>query len=495
MARNKRPEGTRAPNGASSIYQGKDGKWHGRVTMGVRDDGKPDRRHVERKTEAEVIKAVRKLEKERDSGQARKPGRVETVEQWLTHWVENIAAPNVRATTMVGYRASVYKHLIPGVGAHRLDKLQPEHLEKLYGRMIAPKPAGKGLKPATAHLAHRTVRVALNEAVRRGRIGQNPATIAKAPRVEEEEIVPFTVEEAQRLFDVALTARNGARFIVALALGLRRGEALGLRWSDVDIHWEHGCAKASACRTRPAAKECSKRIGSGTLTVRRAIQQFPWKHGCPGNRPCGERYAARCPDRHGGGIVVGEVKSRAGRRTVGLPAPLIQALEAHRLRQTEERERAADLWQEQGWVFTDVVGNPLHPKEYHRAWKSLLRKADVRDARLHDARHTAATMLLVLKVPLPAVMEIMGWSDAAIAKRYMHVPRELVQAIATDVGELMWAQPTDDEPGDLAPELTADQHDAIQQLASTLPQQWAQQLIELLPNEDDEGSAGSLESA
>ena len=143
-------------------------------------------------------------------------------EQWLTHWVENIAAASVRPTTMVGYRASVYKHLIPGVGAHRLDKLQPEHLERLYERMVSK----KGLKPATAHLAHRTVRVALNEAVRRGRIAQNPAKIARPPRVEEDEIIPFTVVEAQRLFTAAATMRNGARFVVALALGLRRGEAL-----------------------------------------------------------------------------------------------------------------------------------------------------------------------------------------------------------------------------------------------------------------------------
>lgn len=75
MARRKRPEGTRAPNGASSVYYSEyDKKWHGRVTMGVRDDGKPDRRHVKRQTEAEVIKEVRRLERERDSGNVRKPG-------------------------------------------------------------------------------------------------------------------------------------------------------------------------------------------------------------------------------------------------------------------------------------------------------------------------------------------------------------------------------------------------------------------------------------
>jgi integrase len=125
---------------------------------------------------------------------------------------------------------------------------------------------------------------------------------------------------------------------------------------------------------------------------------------------------------------------------VGLPAPVIDALEAHRLRQAAEREVAANLWQEGNWIFTNHLGRPVHPTEDHRAWKSLLTAAKVRDARLHDARHTAATMLLMLKVPLPAVMDIMGWSDASIAKRYMHVPRELVKAIAAEVGALMWAK-------------------------------------------------------
>jgi integrase len=439
----KRAQGSRAPNGASTIYHGNDGKWHGRVTVGVRDDGTPDRRHVERKTETDVIHAVRQLERQRDNSAVRRTGRVWTVEQWLTHWVENIAAASVRPTTMVGYRASVYKHLIPGVGAHRIDKLQPEHLERLYGRMVSE----KGLKPATAHLAHRTVRVALNEAVRRNHITHNPAKVAKAPRVEEEEIVPFTVQEAQQLFTGAATIRNGARFIVALTLGLRRGEALGLRWSDIDVTWKHGCPKGGTCRGVRRATECPQRRGSGTLTVRRAIQQRVWKHGCSPDRPCGHKYGAQCPQRHSGGVVVAEVKSRAGRRMVGLPAPVIEALEAHRLQQAAERQAAANLWHEGDWVFTNRMGCPVHPTEDHRAWKSLLARAGVRDARLHDARHTAATMLLMLKVPLPAVMDIMGWSDASTAKRYMHMPRELVTAIAAEVGALMWAK-ADADDGD-----------------------------------------------
>jgi integrase len=230
MARKKRAEGTRAPNGASTIYLGKDGKWHGRVTMGVRDDGKPDRRHVERKTESDAIEAVRKLEQERDSGQIRKPGRAWTVEKWLTHWVETIAAPSVRDTTLAGYRTAVYRWLIPGLGAHRLPKLEPEHLEKLYARIIA-----EGNKPGTAHQVHRTAKTALFVAMRRGHLTKNPAALAKPPRVDEDEIIPFTVEEAQRILDVSTRRRNGVRFAVALSLGLRKGEALGLKWSRLDL--------------------------------------------------------------------------------------------------------------------------------------------------------------------------------------------------------------------------------------------------------------------
>ena len=105
----------RKPNGASSIYEGGDGYWHGRVTVGVKDNGKPDRRHVQAKTEAEVIRKVRALERERDNGTVRKAGQRWTVEKWLNHWVENIAGPVVRTNTLDGYRVAVRRHLIPGV--------------------------------------------------------------------------------------------------------------------------------------------------------------------------------------------------------------------------------------------------------------------------------------------------------------------------------------------------------------------------------------------
>lgn len=414
MPSKNRPDGTRRPNGASTVYQGKDGKWHGRVTVGTRDDGRPDRRHIERKTEAEVIKALRALEKERDAGKVRKAGRPWTVEQWLTHWVENIAAPTVRANTLEGYRASVYAHLNPGIGKHRLDRLQPEHLERLYSN-LANKIGkhGKKLKPGTIHHAHRTVRIALREAARRGHITSSPADIARPPRVPEEEVVPFSRDEASRILKACEDRTNGARFVVALTLGLRKGEALGLQWRDIDFT-------------------------ERTVKIQRSLQPMKWQHGCTESEPCGRVRAGYCPHRHGGGAVPQEVKSQAGKRTVGIPAPLVEALQQRREEQQRQREHAANLWHEDGWVFTNADGTPVHPRTDHDEWKALLKAAGVRNARLHDARHTAATVLLVLGVQPRAVMDVMGWSHIGMTTRYQHMTNELTVSIADQVGDVYW---------------------------------------------------------
>lgn len=407
---------TRRPNGASSIYQGKDGKWHGRVTVGVKDDGSPDRRHVERKTHAEVIQAVRDLENLREQGTVPKPGKPWTVMAWLTHWLENITPPPaVRATTYSAYRVAVQRHLIPGVGRHQLKKLEPEHLERLYLKMQRE----KGLSPATAHQAHRTVRVALSEAQRRGHIARNVAALAKAPKVAEQEVEPYSVAEIQRLLEAALKERNSARWAIALALGLRQGEALGLRWKDVDLD-------------------------TGTLRVRRNRVRPKYKHGCSGN--CGRKYPGYCPDRVQTTTDTDETKSRAGKRVIGLPGELVDLLKLHRDQQNQEKEAAGSWWKEGGWLFATEYGEPLNPRSDYDQWKALLETANVRDGRLHDARHTAATVLLLLGVSERLVMAIMGWSSSAMAARYQHVTDAMRRSVADQVGGLIWKRA--DQPKD-----------------------------------------------
>jgi integrase len=264
--------------------------------------------------------------------------------------------------------------------------------------------------PRTRSTAART---ALNEAVRLGHIARTPGQLAKPPRLAEVEVEPLSVDDVRQLLAAPLDRRNGARFALALALGLRKGEALGLQWRDVDLD-------------------------AGTLVVRRALQRRPWRHGCGGS--CGRKRGADCPDRHGGGLVEVEVKSRAGRRGVGLPDPLVDLLRTHRQAHDRERLRAGQLWEEGGWVFAQPTGRPIDPRADHDEWKDLLTAAGVRDARLHDARHTAATVLLLLGVPDRTVMGLMGWSQSAMTVRYQHLTAAIRRDVAARVATILWAE-------------------------------------------------------
>ena len=396
----------RNPNLRSSIYKGADGYWHGRVTVGVRDDGKPDRRHVMSRSKATVVDKVRKLEKGREAGSVKRAGQRWRVSDWLNHWMDHIARPpRITVNTHDGYRTNVERHLIPGVGAHWLDKLEPEHLERLYAKM-----QDAGLSAGTAHYVHRTIRAALNEAVRRGHLVRNPAVMAKAPSVSEEEVEPYEVRDVQRLLEAADPHRTSARWAVALALGLRQGEALGLKWDDIDLE-------------------------KGTLRIRRNLLRPKYEHGC--GRSCG-RPAGRCPKRINTRPATGDVKSKAGRRIVGLPEPLVALLRKHHAEQDAERLLAGRQWQDEGWVFATPTGGPANHYTDHREWKRLLRASGLREARLHDARHTAATVLLILGQPERTVMSLMGWSSTGMTKRYQHVTDTVRSAAAAQVGSLIW---------------------------------------------------------
>ncbi|TDB79024.1 site-specific integrase [Actinomadura sp. KC216] len=412
MAESKKKR-TRRANGESAIYFGKDGRWHARVPMGHKDNGEPYRRHVTRPTREELVEEVRRLERERDAGSARQPGKPWTVEKWLWHWVENIAKPTVSENTYDGYEVAVRVHLVPGVGKHRLDRLQPEHLESLYRRMQA----NGERKAGTAHQAHRTARTALGEAVRRGYAAKNAAALAKPPRMEEDEseVEPYSVEEVQCLLLAANKRRNSARWMLALALGLRQGETLGLRWPDVDLDNEY-------------------------LKLRRNRLRPRYKHGCQEAAPCG-RKAGYCPDRVQVRRETKNTKSRAGRRAVPLPGPLVSMLRAHREAQARERKAAGDLWVESDYVFTKRLGGPLSPNTDYHDWKRLLEDAGVRSARLHDARHTAATVLMLLGVPDRVIDQIMGWepgTSASMRARYLHVPDAMLKDVARKIADAIW---------------------------------------------------------
>ena len=377
---------TRASNNESSIHQDTTGRWHGYVSMGLREGGHRDRRHVSGPTRRAVVTKVRALETKRDAGTALEAGTPPTVAVWLTEYLDTVAARRVRPSTLDRYQSLARVHIIPRVGHHRLDRLQPEHVERMYTAM-----AGLGLAPATVLQAHRLLSRALKIAVQRGRVGRNVCTLVDAPSLVHHEIQPLSVADARKILTTARARRNGARWAVALALGLRQGEALGLQWADVDLD-------------------------APSLTVRRALQR-----------------------QRGKGLVLVEPKSRSGRRTIALPVPIVDLLQAHRHAQDGERAHARNEWHDRDFVFAQPTGAPIDSRADRREWDQLLKDSEVRPARLHDARHTAATTLLIMGVPARVVMQILGHSQIGLTLgTYSHVVPELAIEAADKIAQAYW---------------------------------------------------------
>lgn len=402
-------------HGEGSLYQTADGYWHASINLGAGLDGKRVRRHVQARTQGEVRRKLDQLKKDRESGvdlaaELQEP----TVGEWADTWL-GIVERTRKPSTAKTYGTHL-KYLRP-IRRLRLTRLTPEHLESVYEAL-----AERGVTATSVQGAHRTFRSCFGEAVRRGKLERNPATAARPGRGDEREIEPLTLVEAQALLEAAIKKRNSARWQLALALGLRQGEVLGLQWDDVDLE-------------------------TGRIRIRRALQAGRWKHGCGDAKDCGVS-AARCPKRHGGGLTVVAPKSKRAVRQLVLPGPLIAALKAHKSEQAAERLLAGSIWQlpplkrglhtGSGWVFATPTGKPIDPRRDWQAWKDLLTEAGVRNARLHDARHTAATFMLVAGVDTRTVMDLLGWSQPVLAMRYQHVVDELKEEAARRVGRLLW---------------------------------------------------------
>jgi integrase len=260
-------------------------------------------------------------------------------------------------------------------------------LERLYAAL-----ADKDLSPASILRAHRVLSRALKVASQRGKVARNVATLVDPPVVRRPETaVPLSAQEVRSVMATAQAHRNAARWTVAMAVGLRQSEALALRWADVDL--EHA-----------------------TLTVRRGVHRV-----------------------RGQGLVYEEPKADRSRRTVALPAPLVEALRAHRAAQVEERLAAGAEWADLDLIFAQPNGKAIERKSDWRAWKALLQEAGVRDIRVHDGRHTAATLLLSEGVHPRVVMEVLGHAQMrTTTDTYSHVLPALGRDAADRMGKALW---------------------------------------------------------
>jgi integrase len=204
-------------------------------------------------------------------------------------------------------------------------------------------------------------------------VTSNAAALVSPPRVEQKGVAFLRPEQVRHVFDVIAEDDDRARWQLAL-LGLRQGEALGLSWHDIDLE-------------------------AGTVTVQRCLQR-----------------------QRGRGLVLVPPKSKTSQRLMRLPEPVVEALKARRHAQNLDRMRAATVWaNDELLVFTSTLGRPVDPRRDYQQWCDLLKRCGLPKMRLHDARHTAATALLVAGVPLRVAMEWLGHSQISQTVRYTHV--------------------------------------------------------------------------
>lgn len=405
------PNPKKRDDGSGSVYQLADGRWRADITVGwerLPGGGKKRvRRTVYAATEKEAKRARNELLLKREQGELPIGDQV-TLGAWMRYWLDEIAVHRVRPKTVETYRVLVEGWIIPEIGPVRLRSLQPEHVEQLQAAMRAGRerqitsktgkvrvlPA-RPLAASTRLQAHHILSRALKVAEQRGKVKRNVAALVDAPSMAGRRAEQYlTREEARRFLDTIEGRWNAARWSVALAIGLRQGEGLGLLWDDVDLD-------------------------EGILRVRRQLQR-----------------------RRGGTLELVLPKSDAGQRDIALPPPLLARLKAHRKEQLQNRIALGGDWKGTDLgdlVFTTRYGRPIEPRADYQEWRDLLVEIGAGPFRQHAARHTAATLMLIEGVDVKVAAAVLGHSTTTITRDlYQHVVPEIARDAAERMGNALW---------------------------------------------------------
>lgn len=379
-------------NGEGTIYKRSDGLWVAQVTVGYDPQtGKPKRKSFYGKTRQEVIGKLTEIIQELRTGTFIEPSKA-TFGEWLDKWLEEYKKGQLKPTTYESYKAIVDIHIKPALGGIPLTKLQPHMLQAFYNEKLENGRAdGKGgLSTRMVRYCHTIIHQALKQAVKEGLLPRNPAEATSPPAVKNKQMRPLTEEELLKFLEVARDDRLYAAFVVAATTGLRRGELLGLCWDCVDLE-------------------------QGIIVVKR--QLLVLKNSL---------------------ILEETTKTKSGQRTVVLTDDAIRELKAHRKRQAQEKLLLGEAYQGHNLVFCKPDGTPLDPREFTKHFQRLLKKAGLPQVRLHDLRHTHATLLLKRGIPAKIVQERLGHSSITITlDLYSHVTPEMQRLAAESLNSLL----------------------------------------------------------
>jgi integrase len=358
-------------NGSGTVYprKNKDGKVTSYLGSYFAPNGK--RRYVSAKTKTACREKLRKAMSDADQGFVFDSGK-QSVGGYMVRWLEDFAKADLAPRTYHNYKLQIREHIVPAFGTMKLSKLDTPNIQALYSAKLRD-----GLKPSSVRYIHAVLHRALSKAVDLRLIARNPAASADPPKVRQDEIMPLDTEQTRTFLEAARGQKYEALYVLSLTCGLRMGESLGLKWSDIDLD-------------------------AGTLRVNRQLQRMRRD----GDKP--------------GSLAFSEPKN-ASRRTIDLPQRALEALRTHRKHQLEEKLTTIS-YADSGLVFATRTGTLLDAQNIvNRHFKPLLKRAGLPPIRWHDLRHTCATLLLGRGVHPKLVQHLLGHASITMTlDRYSH---------------------------------------------------------------------------
>lgn len=304
--------------------------------------------------------------------------------EYLISWLDDAHKHQIAHSTWKRYRALATHHIIPVIGQIPLRKIVPSDIQNVLTVMREA-----GQSPRSQQQTRALLSVALGEAEANEYIPSNPVKKVRIPVNKNREIEPLTIEEVKRLLDTYKGTYMSARLHIALLCGLRQGEALGLRWQDIDL-------------------------ANGVIEVRNQIQMIDGKLQLTG------------------------LKTERSRRSLVLTSGSLESLKLHKKFVEEMRDGYGIDWQENDLVFPSADGTPKQSTLDFNNWKRALRLCGIKPRRLHDARHTAATLMYGQGIGIEVISRALGHSSSAItSKLYVHSAIQPLKLAAEKLEKLM----------------------------------------------------------
>ncbi len=337
--------------------------------------GKRKKFYFEKKQDA--IKKKNEALKELERGTLA-TGEQRRLGEYLEDWLENVHKSKLRIGTYINYKKLI-RYIVADLGDIWLQKLTPQQVQAFYAKKLDAKLSSK-----IVYNMHGVLHLALKNAVRWGLVSRNVCDLVTPPSIVSREVVPLTEEQARLLIKHVRGHHLEVLLAMAVVTGMRRGELLALRWSDIDF-----------ARSR--------------LLVLHSVNFI-----------------------EGYGYVEGKPKTAAGKRVISLPEFLLDMLKEHRTQQ-EERSKTATRWEDHDLVFPNLSGSYLHPGHMGEAFRKLLKEAGLPTIHFHDLRHSAASILLCMGVNVKVIQELLGHSDISITLRtYSHLlPSQQQEVVKT----------------------------------------------------------------